>query len=96
MPSRGASIFKNPIFSDKDPGLYIFIKTNLSDKYSAAAVTKVFSFLSRNKTKYPSFTLRPEGVFGKYKRDIKYDAEKRKLRIRTTSVKLINLLLQFT
>ena len=74
MPSRGTSIFKDLIVSDKDPSLHIFTKTNLPDKYSSAPVTKVFSFLSRNKTKYPSFTLRPEGVFGKYKRDIKYDA----------------------
>ena len=74
MPSRGTSIFKDLIRSAKDPSLYIFTKTNLPGKYSSAPVTKVFSFLCRNKTKYPSFALRPEGVFGKYKQDIKYDA----------------------
>lgn len=74
MPSRGTSIFKDLILSHKDPSLYIFTKTNLPDKYSSAPVTKVFSFSSRNKAIYPSFTLRPEGTFGKYKQDIKYDA----------------------
>ena len=74
MPSRGTSIFKDLIRSAKDPSLYIFTKTNLPGKYSSAPVTKVFSFLCRNETKYPSFALRPEGVFGKYKQDIKYDA----------------------
>ena len=41
MPSRGTSIFKDLIVSDKDPSLFIFTKTNLPDKYSTTKQSRL-------------------------------------------------------